>query len=235
MNNFWESELEAGYYDKVLEEGLKKNKGIQANWHNITQLYVRKYIKNDSNHLDYACGPGTLIGKYTQANSLGVDIAKLQIDYAIQKYGEHGTFLTTKQFEFGKYNNYFDVVTILGLIEFLSVSEIKGLLTKINTILKPGGKLILTTPNFKSLIFPLSDKLGLVNWSGEHKTKLDAKSAVNLLNYKDFKIIQINKILNIGILVSFINIKFGTFVEKIIQKLTRGSFGFVLIIELEKT
>lgn len=235
MNNFWESELEAGYYDKVLEEGLKKNKGIQANWHNITQLYVRKYIKNDSNHLDYACGPGTLIGKYTQANSLGVDIAKLQIDYAIQKYGEHGTFLTTKQFEFGKYNNYFDVVTILGLIEFLSVSEIKGLLTKINTILKPGGKLILTTPNFRSLIFPLSDKLGLVNWSGEHKTKLDAKSAVNLLNYKDFKIIQINKILNIGMLVSFINIKFGTFVEKIIQKLTRGSFGFVLIIELEKT
>lgn len=235
MNNFWESELEAGYYDIVLEKGLKKNKGIQANWHNITQLYVRKYIKNDSNHLDYACGPGTLIGKYTQANSLGVDIAKLQIDYAIQKYGEHGTFLTTKQFEFGKYNNYFDVVTILGLIEFLSVSEIKGLLTKINTILKPGGKLILTTPNFRSLIFPLSDKLGLVNWSGEHKTKLDAKSAVNLLNYKDFKIIQINKILNIGMLVSFINIKFGTFVEKIIQKLTRGSFGFVLIIELEKT
>ena len=40
MNNFWESELEAGYYDKVLEEGSQKNKGIQANWHNITQLYV---------------------------------------------------------------------------------------------------------------------------------------------------------------------------------------------------
>ena len=47
--------------------------------------------------------------------------------------------------------------------------------------------------------------------------------------------IQINKILNFGMLVSFINIKFGTFLEKIIQKLTRGSFGFVLIIELEKT
>lgn len=235
MSNFWESDLEAGYYDKVLEEGLKKNKGIQANWHNITQLYVRKYIKNDSNHLDYACGPGTLIGKYTQANSMGIDIAKLQIDYAIQKYGEQGTFLTTRQFEFGKYNNYFDVVTILGLIEFLSASEVKELLTKINTILKPGGKLILTTPNFSSLIFPLSDKLGLVNWSGEHKTKLDVKSAVNLLNCTDFKIIQINKILNFGMLVSFINIKFGTFLEKIIQKLTRGSFGFVLIIELEKT
>ena len=194
MSNFWESDLEAGYYDKVLEEGLKNNKGIQANWHNITQLYVRKYIKNDSNHLDYACGPGTLIGKYTQANSMGIDIAKLQIDYAIQKYGEQGTFLTTRQFEFGKYNNYFDVVTILGLIEFLSASEVKELLTKINTILKPGGKLILTTPNFSSLIFPLSDKLGLVNWSGEHKTKLDAKSAVNLLNCTDFKIIQINNI-----------------------------------------
>ena len=235
MSNFWESDLEAGYYDKILEEGLKKNKGIQANWHNITQLNVRKYIKNDFNHLDYACGPGTLIGKYTRANSLGVDIAKLQIDYAVQKYGKYGTFLTTKEFELSKYSNYFDIVTVLGLVEFLSTSEISELLSKINKVLKPGGKLIVTTPNFSSFIFPISEKLGNVNWSGEHKTKLNAKSALNLFSFRNYKLIQIKKILTFGILFSFINIKFGIYMDSIIQKLTRGSKGFVLIIELEKT
>lgn len=234
MNKFWESDLEPGYYDKVLEEGLKKNKGIQANWHNVTHLYIKKYVKKHFNHLDYACGPGTLIGKYTHANSVGVDIAKLQIDYANQKYGKHGRFHTTKEFEFDNYNNYFDVVTILGLIEFLSISEIEKLLSKINSVLKPGGKLILTTPNFKSFIFPLSQKLGVVNWSGEHTTKLTFKNAFNLFDDNDFNLIQVKKILNFGILISFINIKFGIFLENMIQNLTRGLFGYVLIIELEK-
>ena len=235
MNNFWETDLTAGYYDKVLEDGLKKKKGIQANWHNITQLYIKKHIKNHFNHLDYACGPGTFIGKYTQANSIGVDIAQLQIDYANQKYGKYGTFQTTKDFEFDDYNNYFDVVTILGLIEFLPISEINQVLSKISSVLKPGGKLILTTPNFRSPVFPLSQKLGIVNWSGEHKTKLNAKTALTVFEVNEFDLIQIRKIVNFGMLASFISIKLGIFIESIIHKLTKGSFGFVLIIELKKT
>ena len=234
MNNFWETDLKAGYYDKVLNDGLKKKKGIQANWHNITQLYIKNYIKSNFNHLDYACGPGTLIGKYTQANSIGVDIAQLQIDYANQKYGKNGTFQTTEDSEFDKYNNYFDVVTVLGLIEFLSLTEINQVLSKISSVLKPGGKLILTTPNFRSLIFPLSEKLGIVNWNGEHKTKLNAKSALKIFGVNEFELIQIKKIVNFGMLASFISIKLGILIESIIQKLTRGSIGFVLIIELKK-
>ena len=82
MNDFWESTLESGYYDKVLSEGLKKNKGIQPNWHNITFLHIKKYIKNNHKHLDFACGPGTFIGRYVTAQSIGVDIASAQIEYA---------------------------------------------------------------------------------------------------------------------------------------------------------
>ena len=234
MNNFWETDLKAGYYDEVLEQGLKKKKGIQANWHNITQLHIKKYIESQFNHLDYACGPGTLIGKYTQANSIGVDIAQLQIDYANKKYGKYGKFLTTKDFEFDEYVNYFDVVTILGLVEFLSISEINQLLLKISYVLKPGGKLILTTPNFRSPIFPFSEKLGIVNWSGEHKTKLNATSSLKVFDLDEFELIQIKKIVNFAMLASLISIKLGAFLESIIHKLTKGSIGFVLIIELKK-
>ena len=86
MNNFWENSLPAGYYDKILTKGLKKNKGIQANWHNATFLAVRSYIHEDDKHLDFACGPGTFIGNYRLNNSHGVDLAATQIKFANSKY-----------------------------------------------------------------------------------------------------------------------------------------------------
>ena len=35
MSEFWVSEFEVGYYDKILEKGLIKKRGLQANWHKI--------------------------------------------------------------------------------------------------------------------------------------------------------------------------------------------------------
>ena len=46
MNNFWEEELQAGYYDDILSNGLRNKKGIQANWHNLTFLKVGNLSMN---------------------------------------------------------------------------------------------------------------------------------------------------------------------------------------------
>ena len=72
MNEFWIEDLEAGYYDKVLNNGLRKKRGIQSNWHNTTFKKVSDHIKNEV-HLDYACGPGTFTGIYTNSKSICVD------------------------------------------------------------------------------------------------------------------------------------------------------------------
>ena len=111
MSNFWNEELNSGYYDLILENGLKRKRSIQANWHNITLLKISKFLKKDTEHLDYACGPGTLIGKYSKANSLGVDLSDKQISYANNKYGERN-FVYNKDFDFNKYQNQFDVISI---------------------------------------------------------------------------------------------------------------------------
>jgi 2-polyprenyl-3-methyl-5-hydroxy-6-metoxy-1,4-benzoquinol methylase len=234
MNEFWETELEPGYYDKILSKGIKSGKGIQANWHNITLLNVQKYITKNCVHLDYACGPGTLIGKYSEANSLGVDIAQSQIEYAINKYGEKGNFLTKDNFSFNNYENYFDIVTVLGLFEFLNDREIKQFLDTAYLSLKKGGKLIITTPNFNSIIYPVAERLGLVNWSGEHKNKFNKKKLEHLLEKSDFKNISIRKILNFGMLTSFISVKIGILLENFFKKILFESQGFVIFAELEK-
>ena len=38
MSNFWDDILPSNYYDKNLKIGLRKNRGIQSNWHNLTFL-----------------------------------------------------------------------------------------------------------------------------------------------------------------------------------------------------
>jgi SAM-dependent methyltransferase len=234
MSEFWENGLEPGYYDKILSKGIQSGKGVQANWHNITLLNAQKYITKDSVHLDYACGPGTLIGKYSKANSLGVDIATSQVKYATNKYGGEGTFVTKENFSFNNYENHFDIITVLGLIEFLNDKEIKQLLDEAHISLKKGGKLIITTPNFNSIIYPLAEKMGKVNWGGEHKNKFNKKKLGYLLKKSNFRKFTIRKILNFGMLSSFISIEIGIFLEHFFKKVFFGSQGFVLFVELEK-
>ena len=137
MNNFWEDQLSSGYYDNIVTTGVKNRRGIQACWHILTYKKVAKYVNNSFNHLDYACGPGTLIGQFTNANSIGVDLSSNQINYAIKKYGTKGNFMTIENFDFSKPANKFEIITILGLFEYLEDSDILRLLDKIYDSLKP--------------------------------------------------------------------------------------------------
>ena len=85
-----------------------------------------------------------------------VDISKSQIDYAQKKYDKNCDFLTLEVFKFKDYENTFDVITVLGLFEFIDDDEVNRLLNKFYSLLKNGGKLIITTPNFNKLMATMS-------------------------------------------------------------------------------
>ena len=107
---------------------------------------------------------------------MGVDISLNQIQYANKKY--EGKFLKLDDFDFKKYDNYFDKITILGLIEFLSLEEIDDLIKKMRSLLKKNGEIIITTPNFVGLmniLAFLSSYLGPVNYLNQWKTKFNKK------------------------------------------------------------
>ena len=93
MSEFWEKQISPGYYDKITIDGITKNRGVSAAWHNYTNLKVKSSITNLGKHLDYACGPGTLIGMYLNTDSIGVDISQKQIEFANKKYSHKGSFL----------------------------------------------------------------------------------------------------------------------------------------------
>ena len=233
--NFWEDKLESGYYDKLLLNGKSRNRGIQAVWHDITFNTVSKFINKEDIHLDFACGPGTFIGNYvTSKSSLGVDISSNQIQYANKKYV--GKFLKLQDFDFEKYNNCFDKITILGLIEFLSLDEVDDLIKKMRSLLKKDGEIIITTPNFVGLMNMLaflSSYLGPVNYLNQWKTKFNKNKFLRAIRVQ-VEDINIEKHVNLGIIIAYFNLDFGRKLSELISKISKYNVGWILLIKIKK-
>ena len=233
--SFWKEDLKPGYYDAIITEGFKKKRGLQFNWHNCTYLNVLKLIQDTSSHLDYACGSGTFIGQYLKKNSIGVDIAPLQINYAKDKYGQH-RFLLVDDLKISNNDERFDTITVLGLLEFLTMEDSKLLLKQLSKLLSSKGKLILTTPNY-SLFFRILQKVsvffGINNYSSVIQSKYTKRKLEKLIQDADLNIITIRKITNFGIFFSVINNKLGLKIERIIEIIFSNFFGFILLVDVK--
>jgi 2-polyprenyl-3-methyl-5-hydroxy-6-metoxy-1,4-benzoquinol methylase len=237
MSEFWNENLDIGYYDKILTTGLKNNRGIQANWHNLTFLKVKKYLNSNIKHLDYACGSGTLIGVYSEADSIGYDISSRQVVYANTNYKQKANFYMTDELDYLKNENKYDVITVLGLLEFLSTEDNIDIINNLHGLLKPNGKLILTTPNFTSTMFLLEkivNLIGGISYENQHISKLNKAKLEKLLNKTKFKIINVDKFINFPVFLSFISIKFATPLNNLIEKVTFNKCGYLLMAELKK-
>jgi ubiquinone/menaquinone biosynthesis C-methylase UbiE len=134
-----------------------------------------------SSLLDIGCFSGSflsMVPKSVASRQVGVDILKTQVEYAQRKFGAD-----FRNFKFvsglsglsevkGAFNN----ITIIEVIEHLTVVEIQSLFEQVDRLLEPGGRLILTTPNYTSawpLLEILIAKLSDVSYEEQHITKFN--------------------------------------------------------------
>jgi SAM-dependent methyltransferase len=100
--------------------------------------------------LDVGCGTGSFLNDvqaFTGCQVYGVDISKTAAKTAKESYGLD--ILTGTIFESSFANGYFDVITAWSYLEH--VNDPIQVMLKISSLLKPGGCLIMNTPNFDSL------------------------------------------------------------------------------------
>ena len=237
MSEFWNEELSVGYYDKIVGSGFEKGRGTRSYWHITTLNKVLDYIDKHTVHLDYACGPGTLTGLSSSKESIGVDLSPNQVNFANNKYSQKGKFYTIEDFDFDEFSNKFDIVTVLGLIEFLSNQEIKNLINKIDKTLKVGGKIILTTPNFKGIMQVLEkiqNNLGPIDYRNQHVNKFNKKRLNSFLqNFNNFEF-SIYSFLNISFVFSIFSHRISKNIEILIARIFNNYFGSLFLIELIK-
>ena len=105
-------------------------------------------VKKGTRILDIGCGNGANVAEYLKfgAECYGIDINYQAVEAANKKgvkayYGD----LFDQKFE----NNYFDVIILDNVFEHLQ--EPKKTISKIYQLLKTGGKIIITVPNYNSL------------------------------------------------------------------------------------
>ena len=175
--------IPVGYYDSI----YKRKKGIQSKWHHIHYNLVKRILGNYKKHLDVGCAGGTFINFLDKKKiSHGVDISDNQINYAKKNYqtNKHKLFLIKNNILPFK-NNNFDIITNLQLIEHLSIKDNKELIKEIHRVLKPNGKLIITTPNYHSpwiLVEKIVNLLGKVKYQEQHITFFNKKKIEIFLN-----------------------------------------------------
>ena len=132
---------------------LNKLDNLNISYYSKYIRFIKKYLPNKkSTFLDVGCGNGTvlnILSKSNYKNIYGIDISKLFIKYARSKGIKKVYYYNGKIFPFK--DNFFDLVGSFNVLEHTENPE-KFLKDQV-ALLKKGGHIITSCPNFLSVLF----------------------------------------------------------------------------------
>ena len=172
---------------------------VQRSWHRAKINLIEQVAPPipGSRVLDAACGSGVISYFLHKmgATVLGVDINKDAIGFAKGQFGNDGLeFICQSIFDLK--DTMFDFIYCLEAIEHFSEKDLVRLLIHLKGLIKPGGRLFVTTPNYASawpLIEWCLDTLRLVPKlkDEQHLSKLTPKKLSALLKRCGWHLIEI--------------------------------------------
>ncbi len=171
-------QIPLGYYDKI----VSGKDGIRKAWH--LQKFERVLAAIPSSQkgksiLDIGCFAGTFLSLLSEADfstQRGVDILPQQVNYASEHYTtpfrkfQH----VAKLADLVAVDERYDVITLIEVLEHLKTDECREVLLQISRLLKPGGVLVLSTPNYLSpwpVIEWLLNFASEISYEEQHITK----------------------------------------------------------------
>jgi 2-polyprenyl-3-methyl-5-hydroxy-6-metoxy-1,4-benzoquinol methylase len=223
--------IPVGYYDAVFH----RRAGIQSKWHHDKFRRIIAEIGKTGRHLDFGCGPGTLISLLDkEVWSLGLDIAGPQIEYARQRYGGG-----KKKFlhQSGPQTSFpalsFDTFTCIEVIEHLPRELGLEVARESKRLLKKGGKLIITTPNYKSawpaLEWILKHK-AKVTYEKQHICQYSVSTLHELLREAGFRQVEVTTFMFLSPFVAALNWQFSDSLWGVDQMVSRNlGIGLLLL------
>jgi 2-polyprenyl-3-methyl-5-hydroxy-6-metoxy-1,4-benzoquinol methylase len=169
----YDKDIPAGFYDEIHQ----RRAGVRFFWHDLKFRAVAGHLDGVAKVLDIGCGPGTFIGNYLDGvECLGIDFSAPQIGYANRRYGTSGHRFSTQALS--SLDERFDAITMIELIEHLPPADARRLLAEARDLVSPTGRLVVTTPNYRSL-WPLIEwgvnRASRVGYERQHINKYDRR------------------------------------------------------------
>lgn len=181
------SRIPLGYYDTITREG----NGVRRLWHLAKFERVIDYLPREPGQriLDIGCFAGTFLGMLDPAiftYQLGVDILPEQVGHAQRIHG-----LPNREFKhipdlaaLSEIEGVFDCITVIEVIEHLTPAEISTVLEQSARLLRPGGQLVMTTPNYASawpILELLINRFSDLSYEEQHITRFTYWNVVRRL------------------------------------------------------
>tara|TARA_B100001248_G_scaffold217120_1_gene172185 strand:- start:1 stop:756 length:756 start_codon:yes stop_codon:yes gene_type:complete len=198
INNFWNFETstkinQEDWFAFQFSGALKK----------FIKSIVVKHIKSKKvKYLDYGAGKGFLLEKFVDdkriqfsGSEFGTDALKI-LDSKFQKKDNYlGTVNLNHTQNLKKFENTFDLVTMIEVIEHLTDEFYDSTFKIINNLLKSNGLLIITTPNDEDLSKKevYCPDCGCVFHRVQHVKSFNVKSISKSMKQFGFEIIDVKE------------------------------------------
>jgi SAM-dependent methyltransferase len=224
--------ISEGYYDKV----FKKNSGVQSKWHHLKFRKILEFVNDNKNVLNIACSAGTLDPLISGENVVGLDFSFKQLIYAnSNNRSNHNCYICGEGCRLPIKTNSFDLVISSEFIEHIDSVSFDQFLSEIYRILKPGGELILTTPNYLSfwpLLEVVLNNVGDVDYAEQHINKFTpSRLSRNALESGHFNLIELKPFLFLSPFFALVNWKLADSVYNI-EKILSDKLGFLIYCHL---
>lgn len=185
-------EVPSGHYERIIWDASP----VRTFWHQERFDKMADLIDSDpgSSLLDYGCASGSFLGCFRKpyGSAIGVDIAGPQVDLANKKYGNSKLRFVKANFrDLDLPPKSFDYIISSEVIEHIPRDDAKAMLCKFHDLLKDSGKLILSTPNYRSL-WPVIEFFvncfAGMEYQHQHVYKLDRRECERLLTECGFTV-----------------------------------------------
>jgi len=183
--------------EAAIEQGGKSNPISEWALNDRYGVVRRLLPENFSSLLDIGCGEGhfikSIIGQYSNAKFVGIDLHGQNIKTARRNSSVDFVVGDAKKLPFK--NASFDIAVMLELIEHLESPD--EAIAEMLRVLKPSGKLILSTPDGSSLRWKAvwwlwSNTVGR-RWHHAHVAEYDQKSLTKLLEESGFQVERVER------------------------------------------
>lgn len=223
---------------------MQSGSAVQRFWHERRFKTIIERINDGVKVLDLGCGPGTflsLLGAIkSNTTAKGVDLDSKQIAFArklihMQGLGDRIQFgIINDPFKVLPFEDkLFDVITMNEVVEHIHPFFAHRMLVEAKRVLKPGGKLLLTTPNYRShwpVIELFLDRFSPVKYHEQHISKFTPQSFVKFIETAGFEIRAIHTIFILAPFLAWLSFRLAEMFHQTELKM-KHRVGALLIVE----